>query len=205
MPPLIDLTGQKFGFWSVLKRDIGSASPAARWICECQCKKCTGFIKSIASADLRKGASRSCGSLRSQVTTARSLKHGYNKRGQRNPTYNAWTAMINRCTNANCPQFSYYGDSGITVYPAWLKFENFLADMGEKPDSELSLDRVNPNGNYEPSNCRWATAIEQAAHRRPSGQMSIEEVDEIAQRRSLTVDMVRAILEEDAGLRIVNT
>ena len=79
--------------------------------------------------------------------------------------YRTWSGMLQRCTNPKNPAFDRYGGRGITVCKRWLLFDNFLADMGEKPDGK-SLDRIDVNGNYELSNCRWATALEQARNAR---------------------------------------
>jgi hypothetical protein len=94
--------------------------------------------------------------------------HGHSrKRGERTgtTTYYIWAAMLQRCTNPRNKDWKLYGGRGITVCERWLSFSNFLADMGEKPDG-LSVDRINVDGNYEPDNCRWATAHEQAHNKR---------------------------------------
>lgn len=82
------------------------------------------------------------------------------------PTYNTWASMKQRCLNPNSPKYRLYGGRGITICDRWLKFENFLADMGERPPG-LTLDRIDNDGDYEPGNCRWATSTQQIANRRP--------------------------------------
>ena len=92
------------------------------------------------------------------------VKHGHTPYwGKASSTYQSWAAMISRCTNPNNKRWSRYGGRGITFCETWKDFRNFLADMGEKPDG-LTLDRINNDGNYEPSNCRWADSLTQGGN-----------------------------------------
>ncbi len=154
------MTGIIFGYLTVLRR-AGTVKKQAAWECLCKC----GTVKILIGSQLRCGAIKSCGCLRAEKNISRST-HGHSGRNENNPTYNTWASMVQRCTNSKHPAFERYGGRGITACERWLKFENFLADMGERP-SGTSLDRwPNNDGNYEKSNCRWATSTEQGRNKR---------------------------------------
>ncbi len=90
------------------------------------------------------------------------------------PEYNTWAQMIQRCTNPNCKLFPHYGARGIAVCHRWrASFDAFIADMGLRPSSTHSIDRIDVNGNYEPGNCRWATRTEQARNKRSNRHLTI--------------------------------
>ena len=98
---------------------------------------------------------------RQEGRATKKLKHGYCRNREMTVEYRAWVRMRQRCTNSKLNRWQHYGGKGISVCERWRLFENFLADMGLRPTSEHSLDRINGDGNYEPSNCRWATRREQ--------------------------------------------
>ena len=152
MPKIIDLTGQRFGRLVAMRPTDERRRGCRVWLCQCDC----GLQKAFTGIDLRRCDSKSCGCI---VYTR---KHGHAREGGRTPTYCSWQGMINRCTRPTHNRYSRYGGRGIKVCERWLSsFENFLADLGEKP-AGMSLDRIKTDGDYEPGNCRWATSGEQA-------------------------------------------
>ncbi len=152
MPKIINIQGQRFGMVAVIDR-AGFVGRKAAWRCRCDCGKETV----VAGSPLRLGRTRSCGCQGG---------HGHTKGGVLSPTYGNWRSMRNRCSLPSHPHFADYGGRGITVCERWRAFENFLADMGARPAGK-TLDRYpNRDGNYEPSNCRWATMTEQLNNRR---------------------------------------
>lgn len=156
-----DLTGRKFGKLTVTRKYEERGS---RWVCVCEC----GTEKVLRACRLLRGNDKSCGCLKRTVLGDATRKHGKaNSRvtGYASRTYGIWQAMRARCTNPNNNRWASYGGRGIKVDPAWNDFEQFVRDMGEVPEN-LTLDRIDPDGDYTKENCRWATWLEQAHNKR---------------------------------------
>lgn len=155
------LNGTIYGNWTVLELDdIHDNFGQRRYICRCAC----GKQSSITASDLKKGNSTQCVSCH---ISKKNLKHGYTYRGQKNSTYGVWAGMKDRCLNINHKNYDDYGGRGIKICDSWKDFANFIKDMGLRPEG-LQIDRIDPDGDYEPKNCRWVTAAENKANRRIS-------------------------------------
>lgn len=154
----------KFGRLVILA-DAVSSTEKRKVHCVCECgATCVTNLDS-----LRTGNTSSCGCLNRELKAAGFTRtHGYGSRAKdkRRAEYESWTGMWQRCTNQNNKHFKDYGGRGVQVCERWKSFENFIADMGDKPTGSHSLDRVNVEGHYEPGNCRWATPAEQARNTR---------------------------------------
>lgn len=164
----IDLCeGTVFGRLTVICLDQSTGKRL--WKCQCSC----GKLISTRSHNLRSGAVKSCGCLHTDHLISMNRTHGQTD----SPEHKAWENMIVRCENVRSPYFKHYGGRGISVCPQWrTSFSNFLEDMGRRPSDKHSLDRINNDGNYEPSNCRWATKKQQLRNRRGNIQVTIDGV-----------------------------
>lgn len=161
MGKFINLSGNTYGRLKVISfayyKDNNS-----QWNCICSC----GNSSIVKGYNLRNGRVKSCGCYRKENTPR--LTHGETNKTKE---YIAWAAMIQRAENINHPYYYRYGGRGIKICDRWrYSFENFLADMGRAPSENHSLDRENNDGDYEKSNCRWATKYEQVHNRQPSSE-----------------------------------
>jgi hypothetical protein len=133
------------------------------WLCKCEC----GNDRVYGSWLLRQGKVKSCGCKRGELTRQLKTKHGCAVDGSVTTEYRIWLGMHNRCNNPHTSKFKHYGGRGIRVCEQWKDFSVFLRDMGPRPEG-MSIDRIDVDGHYEPSNCRWATAKTQAQNKRRS-------------------------------------
>lgn len=156
--------GDKFGRLTLVE-PAGLVGGRPGWRCLCDC----GSITVIQQKRLVSGHTKSCGCIRREGTAT---KHGNRRRGSTSPTYVSWQAMIQRCGDPAREAFAGYGGVGVTVCERWKSFQAFLEDMGERP-AGTTIDRIDGSLGYQPVNCRWATAIEQANNKRTNRQITM--------------------------------
>lgn len=163
------MLGKNFGELLVVKKldnkNYGSQTKQY-WLARCSC----GKNKRIRGDHLRSGKIVSCGHIRNYMSAQRTAKNSRTHGESKSLEYRSWVSMKHRCYNANHKDYKYWGARGIIVCDRWrYSFENFLEDMGRKPTQDYTIERVNNNGNYEPSNCIWLHKSQQVFNRRKNG------------------------------------
>lgn len=154
-----DLTGMKFDRLEVLGKSEEHTAPTYKWLCRCAC----GEVVDVRRGQLVVGSVRSCGCLRREIAATRFRKHF----GKGTPEYSTWQNAKDRCSNPNNAHYALYGGRGIKMCDKWAAdFTAFLQDVGKRPDGMTSLDRIDPDGDYAPGNCRWATQKQQCNNKR---------------------------------------
>lgn len=164
-----DLTGQRFGYLTVI--ELSAQRPhkwKPMWLCQCDYNGCTNTTL-IRTANLTNSRTRTCGCLQRDVAKDAHTTHGLHGTS----AYRKWKSAKDRCFRKKCPNYSDYGGRGITMCEEWKNsFEAFFRDMGPCPDG-MTIERINVNGNYEPTNCIWASMMDQAKNKRNSVYVTV--------------------------------
>jgi hypothetical protein len=179
------------------------------FVCLCDC----GNTTSVSLNDLRSGHTKSCGCLNRELSSKRysklMLKHGHGKKNNTSKTYHSWCSMKRRCKCKTLKHYRLYGGRGIKICKRWEKFENFLKDMGERPEGK-TIDRIDVNGNYEKNNCRWSTAKQQNLNKQKTIKIMYKNNLFTINELSLQINIPESIIRDRLRLKwsvekIINT
>lgn len=163
-----NISSTRVGRWTVLRFAGSSPSGQSMWECKCDC----GNTSKVSGGNLQSGSSTSCGCYLEEIRPNLAATH----RLTGTPEHISWAGMKGRCLNPRNHKYPAYGARGIKVCERWMVFENFLADMGNRPSLAHSIERKNNNGDYEPGNCIWATNTTQANNRRNNKSITLNGV-----------------------------
>lgn len=165
----INMVGKTFGKLTVIRKAFTDKRGEIKWLCNCEC----GNETVVLGSNLRTGNTVSCGCVVAEnkiIFGQMNRRHGQSK----DRIFRIWTGIRKRCNNPNTRSYSRYGGRGIKICERWNIFENFYEDMKTGYSDDLTIDRINVNGNYEPSNCRWATWTGQARNKTNNRLISID-------------------------------
>lgn len=165
-----DLSGRRFGRLTVIVRSSLTGAPRVKWKCICDC----GREADVASSHLKGGRISSCGCLRKEMYYTVTRTHGHATGRRRSPELTTYHNILERCYNVKNSHYRFYGGRGIGMCDRWRSsFENFLSDVGLRPSSGHSIDRISCDGDYSKENCRWATRYEQARNKSNNVMVSV--------------------------------
>lgn len=185
----LQLEGRRFGRLTVVAY-VGVRRGKSRWLCRCDCgKACT-----VIGASLTSGNTASCGCAARATARTANLVHGHSG-GPRSKTYKLWQAMWGRCRYPSQDAYKHYGGRGIKVCQRWRSFRLFLKDMGERP-AGMYLGRRDPNGDYEPGNCKWATRGELMRNKTTARLLTLNDVTKCLTEWAEDIGIDQASLSE---------
>jgi hypothetical protein len=182
MGQIVDLTGKRFGRLVVIRfAGIDPKKRASTWDVKCDCGK---EFTINSGARLTTGKTKSCGCLQRETVGKLRRKHGHSTGYKQSPIHAVWQAMLRRCLTKTHKHYADYGGRGITVCDRWLPQNNgllnFIADLGDRPDPKLTIERRDNNLGYSPENCYWGTWVAQGANKRNSRKLEFRGRTEIA-------------------------
>jgi len=160
------MIGRKYSRLTVVGEGGSDKRKEKFWVCQCECGKET----TVLGSNLRTGNTKSCGCWDLEVIKNRNLSHGM----ARKRIYKIWVGVRKRCLNPKTKSYSHYGGRGIKISENWSSFENFYTDMSPTYSDNLSLERIDPNGDYEKENCIWATWKQQARNKTNSVYIDLD-------------------------------
>lgn len=183
MKKRINIIGERF-YNLVVKKFYKSKGGLSYWICQCDC----GKEKIIQGGHLKSNSVKSCGCLKGKMIADKIKKHNLSYSSE----YKIWANMKDRCYNEKSDNYHNYGGRGIIVCKEWINsFEKFYSDMGKRPSSKHSINRIDNNGNYEPNNCCWATKTQQDRNKRNNRKVINTQTNEIFNTISEVVDVTK--------------